>query len=174
MIEMEIRRKVTRAHSPTNFLFPFSGLPFVLYLFSHGLPSLLDTGTGGRRVSARRAGRAELRRTPTGESGVVHRIPTSASRSIGPCPATGEGTSPSATVTRHYRLLGPSEGDVETDGRTGLQHVRCDHLWEPWEHSGCDDHDRQYCASRDRLAIVPHATFIFPQRRRHLRPPRCR
>jgi hypothetical protein len=134
---------------------------------------LLGTGTGGRRVSARRAGRAELRRTSTGESGVVHRVPASASRPIGPCRATRKGTSPSATATRHHRLLRPGKGDVEADECTGLQHVRYDHLWESRGPSGCNVHDRQYCASRDRLAIVPHAAFIFPQRRRHLLSPRC-
>jgi hypothetical protein len=72
---MESDERSTRAILPArrlNFLFSFSGLPFVLYLFSHGISSLLRTGTGGRRVSARRAGRAELRRTSAGESGAVH------------------------------------------------------------------------------------------------------
>ena len=57
---------------PTNFSYFLFWVAFCsLLVFSRYFFSL-DTGTGGRRVSARRAGRAELRRTPTEESGVVH------------------------------------------------------------------------------------------------------
>ena len=119
-------------------------------------------------MSTRRAGRAELRRKSTKESGVVHRIPAGAPRSTGARPATGEGIIPAAATARRRRG-GPGKIDVQTDGCADVQRVRRDHSYGRWERSGGDVQDRRYCAERGRVAVICQAALVFPRRRRRRR-----
>ena len=122
MAQMGIRRGTTRALSRALFPFHFWCALSVICFFSRVVC------TGGRRVSARRAGRAELRRKSTKESGVVHRIPARAPRSTGPRRTTGKGIIPAAATARRRRG-GPRKDDGETDGRADVQRVRRNNLY---------------------------------------------
>ena len=146
--------------------FPFRSALFVLF-YCHFLTGGCSH-TGGGRVSASRVGRAELRRKSTRESGVVHRVPTGAPRALRPCRATGERTIPAAAARSRG---GPSEDDVETDGRADVQRVRRDHLLGRWERAGDDVHDHRYGAEGDRVADVRQGALVFHQRRCHPRAP---
>jgi hypothetical protein len=131
-------KRATRALLCALCLFPFRSAALLVIFFVF----LTACFTGGRRVSARRASRAELRRKSTPESGVAYRIPASASRPLGPGPATSERTNPPAAARP-----GPPGGknDEEADGCAGVQRVRRDHLCGRWERPCCDVHDRRCC-----------------------------